>query len=202
MVESHHQLFCVCPESAASKTSPEKVPIPALRRGQLAIRVQSKKLGGRGPVPHSGSHTPRAYRGRGTRAEGALWPAHDPRRHGDQEKLYEAREQAAPERRSPGRSASPCLPRAPASRIRRRRHRMFFRSGPPRPRSHFLPCSPPPRAPRPAPAPCLTPSRPRPGSAANLECPGRRRTAPTRTASRVEGIVVFRGPKLAISRTP
>lgn len=161
-----------------------------------------KGLGGGGPVPHSRSHTPCAYRGRGTRAEGPLWPAHDPRRHGDQEKLYEARERAAPERRRPGRSASPCLPRAPASRIRRR-HRMFFRSGPPRPRSHFLPRSPPPRAPRPAPAPCLTPSRPRRGSvAASLGCPGRRRTAPTRTTSRLESIVVFQGPNLAVSRTP
>lgn len=74
--------------------------------------------------------------------------------------------------------------------------------GSPRPRSHFLPRSPPPHAPRPAPAPCLTPSRPRPERAASLGCLGRRETAPTRTASRVEGTVVFRGLKPAASNPP
>lgn len=149
---------------------------------------------GGAPVLRSGSHTPRAYPGRGTRAEGPLGPAHDPRRRRDQKTPREARERAEPGRRSAGRSASPGLPRAPAPRIRRR-HRMFFRSGPPAPALTFspLPSSTPPR---PAPAPCLTPSRPRPGRAASLGCPGRRRTAPggaARTVSRMQGAMGSQG---------
>lgn len=66
---------------------------------------------------------------------------------------------------------------------------------PPPPLS-LSPRSPPPHPPRPTPAPCLTPSRLRPGRAASLGCPGRHTTAPSRAAriaSRMEGAVGFRG---------
>lgn len=126
----HNLRFGVGSKNAASRTGQRRCRSYCCARDTSPLVLRGEDWGA--PVPRSRSHTPRAYPGRGTQAEGPLWPAHDPRRRGDQETQREARERAAPGRRSTGRSASPGLPRAPAPRIRRR-HRMFFRSGPPPP---------------------------------------------------------------------